>query len=234
MAVSASTDFNQTGTELVQDALAELGVHQAEEPLAAVELAAGLRALTRMFLAWETQGIGGWTYTEGSLTLADSDGSYSFASGGDFVTVPFDIMQVRVSHDGGNEIEMMRLSREEYYRLPNRTVEGFPTQFFYDRQRDSGTLYIWPEPDDALYDLTFTYRRRIMDMDASADNFDLPPEWHEAIVFGLANRLVGRYGMAGKPAAARVQMMAERAYQQVLSFDIAEGNGSVSILPAYM
>src|SRR5690606_15570708 len=114
--------------------------------------------------------------------LTDSTGSYDFGTGGDFTTVPFEITQVRVSHNGGNEIEMIRMSREDYHRLPNKTTEGYPTQWFYDRQRDDGTLYLWPEPDDGNYDITFTYRRRIMDIDAGSDDYDLPPEWEEAIV----------------------------------------------------
>ena len=221
-----------TAQEVVEDALAELGVHQAEEPLQTVELNRGLRALNRMVKAWQAEGVMCWTYAEGSLTLADSDGSYSFAAGGDFVTVPFEITQMRVSHDGGNEIEMVRLSREDYYRLPNRTVEGFPTQFYYDRQRDSGTLYVWPEPDDALYDVTFTYRRIIMDLDAGANNFDIPQEWYEALVFGLARRLIGPYGASGKPVASRIIAEAERSYAIVKGFDVGEGMGSVTIVPA--
>ena len=232
MAVSSSTDFARTAEELIVDALELLGVKAEEEPLQAVDLDRGLKWLNYLLKALQPDGAMAWTLTEGSLTLADSDGSYSFASGGDFTTVPLDITQVRISHDGGNEIEMTRLSREDYYRIPTRTAEGYPTQYYYDRQRDSGTLYIWPEPDDALYDITFTYRRRIMDMDASANNIDLPQEWHLAIVAGLAALLILPYNKSGTPRAQEVRQMAADALNSVKAFDMDEGETSMFILPA--
>ena len=126
---------------------------------------------------------------------------------------------------------MTRLSRDDYYRIPVRTTEGHPTQYYYDRQRDSGTLYIWPEPDDALYDLTFTYRRRIMDMDASTNNFDLPQEWYMALVYGLADQLILPYNRSGTPRAAEITGKAANAYASVKAFDMDEGESSIHILP---
>lgn len=231
MAVSNSTDFKSTGVQIAEDALSKLGVLAEEEALPNYQLERILRTLTMMLKTWQADGLSGWLHTEGTLTLVDSDKDYVFGSGGSFTTIPFDIKQIRISHDGGSELEMTPLSRAAYYRLPNRTTEGYPTQYFYDRQRDSGTLYLWPVPDDSDYDLTFTYRRRIMDMDAGADNFDLPPEWEEAIVWNLAERLINVYSMAGTPAAMEVKAQAARTYAIVKDFDVAEGEGEISILP---
>lgn len=231
MAVSSSTDFSLTANQLVETSLELLGVKAEEEPLQAVELTRGLKWLNIMLKAWEVDGVMAWTLTEGSLTLADSDGSYSFAAAGDFTTVPVDIQQVRISHDGGSEMEMTPISRADYYRIPTRTTEGYPTQYYYDRQRDSGTLYVWPEPDDALYDLTITYRRRIMDMDASSDNFDLPQEWYMALVYGLADQLIPIYGKSGTPRAAEITSKAANAYMSVKAFDLDEGESSIFIVP---
>lgn len=231
MAVSSSSDFRSAATQIITDARSLLGIQADEEPLQAHEQDRGLRFLTRMLKAWEADGIGSWVLTEGSLTLVDSDGDYVFGSGGSFTTVPFEITQVRVAYNSGNSIEMFRLSREEYYRLPKRTSEGFPTQWFYDRQRDNGTLYVWPEPDDGLYAITFTYRRRIMDMDAGADDFDLPPEWEKAIIENLAYDLIGVYGVSGSDAAKKVARDAAISFAIVKNWDVSEGGGSVSILP---
>lgn len=230
MTVSSSTDFNQTAVQIITHARRQLGIHAEEEALAAHELTTGNDLLTMMLKDWQVDpDLGTWLETEGSLTLADSDGSYTFQAAGDFTTVPFEIKQIRISHDGGNEIEMTRLSREEYYRLPNRTTEGYPTQWFYDRQRDGGTLYIWPEPDDALYDLTFTYRRRVMDIDAGTDNLDIPPEWQWAIVNNLAVLMIPVYGRGGSPEAAQVITQADVSLRKLKAFDIANDGGSVII-----
>lgn len=231
MAVSNSTDFSSTAVQLLTDARRLLGVNAEEESLSNSELQIGLRWLTKMLKAWEADGIGQWVLTQGALTLADSTGSYLFGTAGAFTTVPFEITQIRISHDGGNEIEMFRMSRDEYYRLPNKTNEGYPTQWFYDRQRDNGTLYIWPEPDDALYDLTFTYRRRIMDLDSGPNNFDLPPEWEEALTNNLAKRLIPVYGRGGTPEAQQVIADAASSYAIVRMLDTGLEEGSISIEP---
>jgi hypothetical protein len=228
MAVSSSTDLKSTGTEFVTNARRLLGISAEEESLQSHELTTGLYFLSVMLKDWQSDpDLGTHLETEGSLTLSDSDGSYTFQAAGDFTTVPFEIKQIRISHDGGNEIEMTRISREDYYRLPSRTTEGFPTQWFYDRQRDGGTLYIWPEPDDSLYDLTFTYRRRIMDMDAGTDNIDLPPEWEWAVVTNLAKTMIHIYARAGTPEAMQVVVDAETSLAKLKAFDIANDGGSV-------
>lgn len=230
MAVSGSTDFKQTAQEIITDALAELGVAEDEEPLQAIDLERGLRALNRMLKAWQADGVMAWTYAEGSVTLTQGDVDYVFGTGGDFTTVPFEILDARITR-GNSTLPMHRLSREEYFAFPNRTNQGYPTQYFYDRQRASGTLYVWPAPDATAATVSFTYRRVIMDLDAGANDFDLPQEWHEALVFGLAKRLVGAYSMAGKPAAARVEQEAERTYLTVKAFDVAEGDNSITMTP---
>jgi hypothetical protein len=230
MAVSNSTDFAQTAQEIIQDALTELGVGADEEPLEAMDLQRGIRALNRMLKAWQTDGVMIWTYAEGELTTVLDQPGYEFGAGGDFETVPFEIIDLRINR-GGNDLPMHRLSREEYYALPNKTNRGYPTQFYYDRQRDSGMLYLWPAPDTQLGTLKFTYRRAIMDIDSGANDFDVPPEWMEALVFGLAKRLVGAYAKAGSADEARVEREAERAYMTVKGFDIGEGVGSVKVTP---
>lgn len=233
MAVSGSTDFASTAIELISDARRVIGIHAEEEPLANHEAETGRRILTKMLKAWEADGVGSWILTEGTMALVSADKDYVFGAGGSFVTVPFEITQMRVSNDGGAEIEMTQLSREDYFRLPNRTSTGFPTQFFYDRQRDNGTLYVWPTPASNDYDVTFTYRRRIMDIDANTDNFDLPPEWEHAITYNLAKLLLPIYGRSGSPQAKDIQIEAATSYLTVKSFDTAVGNGSIMVEPDY-
>lgn len=230
MAVSSSIDFAMTGQEIVVRARRLLGVHADEEPLQAHELVAGIQALNMMLKAWQADGVKYWTMTEGELALVQSQVSYSFASGGDFTTVPLDIMQMRITRSG-TDLEMTELSREDYYNLPLKTNEGYPTQWFYDRQRESGTLYVWPSPDASAGTLKFSYRRTIMDVDAGANNVDLPQEWYEALTTNLAKRLIPDYGKSGTPIAQEVRMDAALAYDIVKGFDTAEGEGSISITP---
>jgi len=232
MAVSNSIDFAETVQEIIVDARAELGIADDEEPLEAVDFEKGKRALNRMLKAWQADGVMIWTLTEGTLTLVQGQANYDFGESGDFTTRPFAIEDDMRINRGSIDLPMVRLSREEYKAIPNKTNEGYPTQWYYDRQRDSGVLSVWPAPDATAGTLKFTYRRVVMDLDDGADDFDVPQEWHEALVYGLAARLVGMYGMAGKAAAARVEQLAGAAYETVKGFDVGEGRGSVRINPS--
>jgi len=231
MAVSGSTDFALTANDAIQVARDLLGVRAEEEPLSQVELERGLTFLNMMLKSWEADGVMAWTKTEGTITLAQGDVDYVVGSGGSFTTVPLDIEDMRITRSS-IDLPMFRLSRPDYYAIPNKTVQGYPTQWYYDRQRDGGTVYVWPAPDSTAGTLKFTYRRRIMDMDASGNNFDLPQEWYLAITHGLAVMLGPIYGKTGTPRYEDIKAKAAAAYDSVKSFDQSEGEASIFVLPA--
>jgi hypothetical protein len=231
MAVSGSVDFNLSASEIIVEARRKIGIHDDEEPLENQDLQTGLRTMTMMLKTWQAEGVMCWTMTEGTLTLVQSDYDYVFGAGGTFTTVPLDILDCRITRNSSS-IPMMRLSREDYYNLPDRSSEGYPTQFYYDRQRSGGTLYVWPAPDASAGTLNFTYRRLIMDMDASVDNPDVPQEWLDAMVYGLAKRLAENYGLAGTPDYANISAEAGRTYGVVKGLDVGEGMGTIMINPA--
>lgn len=230
MTVSGSVDFNLSGNEIIIEARRKIGVHDDEEPLEAQDFLTGQRAMTMMLKTWQAEGVMCWTLTEGTLTLVASTESYLFGAGGAFTTVPLEITSIRINR-GSNDIPMLRLSREDYYDLPNKTNTGYPTQFYYDRQRSGGTLFVWPAPDASAGTLKFTYRRLIMDMDSSVDTPDVPQEWLDAMVYGLAKRLGENYGLTGTPDYQAVSAEAARTYLVVKGLDIGEGQGSIRILP---
>lgn len=230
MAVSGSIDFSQTASSLIEDARRKLGIHADEEPLAATELATGLRTLNRMLKEWQADNIAISYLTEGTLTLVASQASYSFGSGGDFTTVPFEITQMRIRRNS-TDLEMVEMGRQEYFSLPNKDNTGYPAQWYYDRQRSGGTLYVWPAPDTTSSTLRFTYRRIVNDMDATTDDLDLPQEWYDAVVYNLAKKMMPEYGGAGTPEGQLVLAEAARCYDLVKGFDIGTGESSITILP---
>ena len=231
MTVSGTTTFNLTVTEIVTEARGLLGIQAAEEPLQAHELAQGIRALNMMLKAWQADGVKTWTLTEGSFALAQSDVDYVFGSGGTFTTVPLEITDVRITRNS-QDLPMNRMSREEYFALPLKTTEGYPTQFYYDRGIAGGTFYVWPAPDSTAGTIKFTYRRYIMDAGDGTDTVDLPPEWMEAIAYNLAKRLLSYYPNVNPVLLPNVMEMAASSYAVVQGFDVGEGLGSISVLPA--
>lgn len=235
MTTSGSTSFISSAADFITDALNLLGVLAEEEPLPAYDLARGMRFMTRMFKQWEGLGIGTWLYTEGTFTLTAPTGavgvpSYVFGSGGTFTTIPFDISDARITRSN-IDLPMTPMSRQEYFALPNKTITGYPTQYYYDRQLTTGNFYVWPCSDASLGTIGFTYRRRIMDMISGPDNADIPPEWEKAIVEGLAYDLIAVYGKAGSDEANKIARDAPISFAIIQGFDVAEGEGSLIVVP---
>lgn len=102
------------------------------------------------------------------------------------MTKPLDISSVRIENSAGNIVPLEKLSRSEYFNLPDPTTSGAARSFYFDRQRDNGKLYIHPVPEDGSYRLRVTFTRQIEDFDSSTDNPDLPPEWLQALTYNLA------------------------------------------------
>lgn len=227
MTVSNSTDFNMTATECITHARRLLGVNAEEESLNNTEQTIALEFLTLMLKDWQVDpDLGTWLETEGTLTLVASTPSYLFGSGGAVTTIPFEIVDARI-YRNSIDVPMTRMSRKTYNALPNKTNTGYPTNYFYDRQRDSGTLYVWPSPDSTAGTFKYTYRRRIMDTDAGVDNLDVPPEWGWAVVTNLARRLIPVYGRGGTPEGSQVVAEATSSLERLKAFDISNDEGSV-------
>lgn len=232
MAVSGSTDFSSTAVQLFTDARRALGINAEEEPIDATELAVALPFLTRMLKTWEADpDLGTWLISSKVLTLVQGQQSYLFGAAGDWTTIPFALLDdppITINR-GSSDVPMRRISRGDYQRLPNKTTQGCPTQWFYDRQRDNGTLSIWPAPDATASTLTIPYRRRIMDVDNSTDNIDLPPEWEEAVVFNFADTLIANYGLGGSDEADRVTKRALSTLAVLRANDVAGEESSLII-----
>lgn len=231
MAISSTTDFDLTAHQVITEARRKAGIHADEESISAADLVSDIRTLNLMLRSWQADGVMIWSYTEGTLTLVQSQASYSFASGGDFTTVPFDIQDDVVITRSGNDLPMTRMSRTEYRSLPDKTTEGYPTQWYYDRQQASGTLYVWPAPDSTAGTLKFTYRRKLYDIDDQSNNFDVPAEWLDAIIYNLADRLMENFGMSATPEGQKITARAVSSYQAIKEFDTGDGEGSLFVTP---
>lgn len=230
MSVSNSTNFNMTAAEVVLAARSLIGIQASEEPLAADELQQALQFLNMFIKTWQADGVRTWTLTEGSIQLVQGVVSYAFGAGGVDLVLPFDMDDVRIFRSSV-ELQMLQLSRQGYFSLPNKTSQGYPTQYYYNRQRDTAQIYVWPAPDSQTGVLNFTYRRVIDDIDNANDDLDLPQEWLQALTYNLALELIPQYGKADSNNAKLVVARAAQLYSIVKNFDTSEGLGSVRMTP---
>ncbi len=228
MTVSGSVVFSLSAADIVTQARSLIGIQADEDPLEDHELQRGLTWLNMLLKGWQADGVRTWTLTEGQLSLVQGQVSYVFGVGGDVATVPFDMDDVRINRSS-TDLQMLQMSRQEYFSMPNKTSQGYPTQYYYDRQRDTGVLYVWMAPDSTGGTLKFTYRRIIDSIINANDTLDLPQEWYLAITYGLAKLLIPQYGRADSSNAKLVIADGLGYYNVVKNFDTGEGLGSIRI-----
>ena len=89
------------------------------------------------------------------------------------------------------EITIARLNRDDYINLPNKTFQGRPLQYWYDRQRDIPIMTLWPAPSlfFTAQQITVWRKRYIMDVGNAANMLDIPQRWFDAVTYNLAVKL---------------------------------------------
>lgn len=131
---------------------------------------------------------------------------------------PLRILDSFYRQQAGNDVPVRIISRDEYNRFGLKTSPGTSIQLYYDPQVNSGFLSLYPVPADSLGLLFIEFQKPIEDFVASTDDFDLPQEWGEALVWNLALRLIPSY-RTPELTAARIERLAGQFLKQVTDWD---------------
>jgi hypothetical protein len=137
---------------------------------------------------------------------------------------PLSISEGRLYRDDGTETPLEILTREKYMDLSNKTTTGSPNQVYYDPQLDDGVLYVWPVFDSVEEYLKLTARMPIQDMDATANNFDFPQEWFEALKFNLAYKISSEYEKIDINNLLWIKGLADESFGNIEAFDAELGS----------
>jgi hypothetical protein len=189
MATSGSRDFNLDVGEIVEEAYERCGL----EVRTGYDAKTARRSLNLMFADWANRGLNLWTVNQATIILTQSQAQETLTP--DVV----DLLEVVLRRDG-TDYELDRISRGDYLTLPNKTTQGRPSQFYFDRQI-TPVINLWAVPENSTDQLVYYYVRRIEDADALVNTTDLPFRFYPCMVAGLA------YYMAVKRAPERVQML---------------------------
>ena len=123
MTTSGSRDFNLDVGEIVEEAYERCGL----EVRTGYDAKTARRSLNLMFADWANRGLNLWTVRQGTITLTAGQAQETLTL--DVV----DMLEVTLRRDG-TDYEVERISRGEYATLPNKTTQGRPSQFYFDRQ----------------------------------------------------------------------------------------------------
>lgn len=153
----------------------------------------------------------------GSLGGDASSGNPVFAYT-DKIGKPLRVIDAQRRSKDDIDTPIIMVSHEEYQRLPNKTDTGKTNQVYYHPLRDTGSVYLWPEPETAADRIRMTCQFAIEDMDSTVDNLDLPQEWLDTAVWNLALKLAPSYGVGGE-MYKQIRDEAQRLYQGLLMWD---------------
>lgn len=133
------------------------------------------------------RGVSLWTVTEHTTSLIAGTSTYSLPTN----TVMVLDAWIRTSASGiPNDRLILNISRDEYAAYPNKTQQGFPTVYWFNRQIDP-VITLWPVPDvSATYTLRLYNYVQIQDaIFAGTTTTNVPYLFYDVYVAGLAKRL---------------------------------------------
>lgn len=205
MTVASTYDFSVNRDNLITGALRLCGVIAQGDTPTATQITEGAEALNYLVKSWQADGMPIWATTTYTVTPVSGTTSYVLTG-----PKPLKMLQAWNRQTASNvDIPMRILTRQEYNILGNKKTSGNPIQIYFEPNRETSTVYLFPTPDATSAANNVIYlvaQRSYADFDASTDTPDFPQEWYEAVKYGLAVRLAGDYGM---PLQDRRQLIAE-------------------------
>ena len=203
MAVSGTYNFNLDIDQVIQEAMEMIG---GEETLGH-EPASARRSINLMLKDWQNRGVLLWTTETTAVTVTSSVGSYSLSSS------TIDALEVVLNRDS-TDIQLERISPEEYLIIPNKTQTGRPSQYSIRRGRDNPVLSVWPIPENSTDIMKIERISALQDVDKSAgQNADMPTRFLPPLTCGLAYYMsMKRPGVE----AGRIQMLKSN-YEELLA-----------------
>ena len=177
------------------------------------------RSLNLMFADWANRGVNLWTVKQGTATLVQ--GTATVTLGADVV----DILEM-VLRRSGTDYEIERISRGEYVTLPDKTTQGRPSQFWFNKQIQP-VINLWAVPENSTDQIVYYYVQRIEDADALVNTTDMPFRFYPCMVAGLA------YYLSMKRAPERAQLLKvvyEEEFQRAADED--EGRTPLKLQPS--
>jgi len=198
MSTSGTKNFDLSIAEIIEEAYERCGL----EVRTGYDAQTARRSLNLMFADWSNRGVNLWTVR--SATQALTQGTSAYPLGKHTV----DILQIVLNRDG-TDYEMDQISRANYATIPQKTTQGRPSQYYFER-KISPIINVWATPENSTDTLTYYYIQQMEDADYLYNNVEAPLRFYPCMVAGLA------YYMAMKRAPDRLQIL-KSVYEEEFS-----------------
>jgi hypothetical protein len=205
--------------EVIEEALEMIG----GEATLGNEPKSARRSINLLLQDWQNRGIQLWTIGTTAVTVTTSVTSYSL---GDENIDVLEAMINRADGDNATDLQLNRISMEEYLKIPRKSQTGRPSQYAVRRERDNVVVHLWPLPDNSNDKLKLELVRYFQDVSRSSQTADISRRFYPCLTAGAA------YFMSMKRPgvdAGRIQMI-KQEYEERLSRAQEEDKERASLL----
>jgi hypothetical protein len=194
MATSGSRVFNPALVQHVEEAAERAGLNP--QALTAEHIISLRRSMGFIFSSWANRGFRQWTFNTFTETMTVGLQTFDLPAGA------LDVQTVFLRRNG-IDTEMIPISREDYWLIPDKDMQGRPDRYFVDRRRDDDSatrllIYIWQAGENTTDQIWVSYYQQIEDPSvagtAEAQNtLSIPFRFQEAFVSDLAARTAMKF-----------------------------------------
>lgn len=130
------------------------------------------------------------------------------------------------------QTDLERVSRSEFNKAKkDKTTEGTPSKFYFERLNNSSNSYIhiYPSPNDLNGVIIYDAIKYPQDIDSQLNDIDFPQEWYSTLIYELAYNLSFDYPAVS--AQKRQELKIEFIESQENASVLDEESGSVFFSP---
>ncbi len=186
---SGNYDFNPTGGEFILNAFDRIQIRPTE--ITPTQMARAVMELNLSLVRFNAMpGQNLWTIDLQSIPLVQGTATYSVPAETRMILSAF----IRYASNPTLDRYLYPISRDEYAQISVKSLQGFPSQYWFDRTiSPEVTFYLVPDGSFS-YDFFYYRARQIQDANVTnGQNLEIPYRFYDAITADLAHRLARIY-----------------------------------------
>ena len=133
MATSGTFDFSMDIDEVIQEASEMIGGEQT----LGNQAASARRSINLLLQDWQNRGILLWTADTTVVSISASVSTFAMSSS------TIDVVETVLNRDN-TDLQLERITMEEYLKIPNKSQVGRPMQYAVRRNSTDIIIHLWP------------------------------------------------------------------------------------------
>jgi hypothetical protein len=194
-----------TANDIIRTAMKLAGVLAVGQTPIAEDMNDCLNLLNSMLASWNQSRWLIWHLLDISYASTGAK-TYTVGPSGNFNVTRPDRLQaayvrqtVTASPNGYFDFPLQIMQTyEEYSEITLKSLTSWPTVAFYDPTLTQGTLYVWPIPS-SQFEIHIIVKDTLGSFPTLVTEFNLPPEYMEALYYNLAARIRVLYRLPADP-----------------------------------